>query len=651
MDNIDKLLNATKVLRESIPILVDVFTMYYGEDNKEYIEKKFNDLMILGFQKNEVMLNNIDRIFSKIKSEEASKLIKESFEEYDLPFNDRFINYLNLYNYKESLIDYPLVGIKNYIEGVKLDEKYNEIVKYVPDYDYRLFNEGKITDKEIKLIPEKLWNETNELLNSYNKYKNDDLFIDEVVDDLSFIIDDVNVDNIDDMIHEGKLDKIYELSKTIISKREKEYEQFCSSQDKMNNIISYFEKEEDVRKRIHDKHYLEFVSEFKDLLSKRDQNSLERISVDNPDFDSIYGLDNVLPNSLDSSVFIEYFKKEYDDKLGDPNTPQFLKDTIEIARKNYFNYKGIDLGINYSDYINDPLVKEKWPSEELIDKIKKSYLEHREKYQEEIFNYYLGYAAYKKSMEEAEEIGLLNKEALFSPAFCLQDSFLACVYPNVVKDGDDYKLFSQVSVGLSSLDYLDESIVHELNHVYEMILKDCDGKKYTCVCGWDEFETEISQDIIKDFDNESEGKYTAFNEIINELIAQQITKMMHQNGVYIFSEPENAKEEWASGYQYTAFLVNDFFKDYYDTIIASRRDNNIELIWDKVGKENFDELNDLFHEYHELFPGACPAYLEMDLRDKKDTILTRNYNMLKGKRDKILDNMKEYSVTHSAKLD
>ena len=77
----------------------------------------------------------------------------------------------------------------------------------------------------------------------------------------------------------------------------------------------------------------------------------------------------------------------------------------------------------------------------------------------------------------------------------------------------------------------------------------------------------------------------------------------------------------------------------------------MNLIIDKVGEENFEGLNNLFKEYDELFPGAYTFYLQTDLKDGKDTVLTRNYNMLKGKRNKILDNMREYSMTHSAKLD
>ena len=649
MDNIDKIINSTKVLRESLTKLIEVFTMYYGEDNREYIEKKFNDVMMLSFHKNEEMLEYFETQYSNMKEEKAKQIIEETLYQYDYPSISELVGWNQLYSFTMNFSNISFVELKTHIEEVKLAKKYTEISKYVPNLDYTSFFERKFSEE---LVPEELYKETKELLDSYNKFpkrKNDRNLC---VWCASRFMDEVDNDNIDDMIREGKLDKVYQVCKTIIKKKEEEYDPFCDSLSSFQNVISYFEKEELVRKKIQYKHHIDFLKEFKYLLSKRDQEYLElsdRMEIDTED---MFDLNNVLPKDFSSSLQIEYFRKEYDDKLNDPDTPSFLKDTIKDARLDYFRYGDAFWADSYEELVEDSYAQERWPSEELIDKIKDSYLEHKKKYEEEVFDYYLGYSCYKDALVEAEKIGLLNKEGLYTPAFWMQNIFKGCVLPNVVKDGDGYKLFSQLSIGVSDFDFLDETIIHEFNHIYETDLISCDGKSYTYSCGWDGGNDLISHDIIKGFDENSEGgKYTYFNEIVNEFIAQQITALMHEKGVYIFSDPKTAKEKGGSGYECTAFIAKDFFDEYYDTIIASRRDNNMQLIVDKVGEENFEELNSLFKEYHELFPGVYSFYLHTDLEDGKDTALTRKYNLLVEKRDKILDNMREYSKDHSTKID
>ena len=651
MDEIDKLLNATKVLRQSIPKLIEVFTMYYGEENREYVEKKFQDMMVLCYHNNAEMHEIIDYLYGNIVGQKIAELVKESFAQYGLTPDESFIGSMSQYTYRTNFNDYMLVKAKQYIEFVKLSDKYKEILKYVPNLDYESFFAGKIDAKEIELIPEELYKDAKELLDSYNNPPNPVRHSkQEISYVLGLLLDDFDDIKMDDMIREGKLDTIHEMCKSVVKKKE-EYDAYCENYSNITNIISYLEKEEQVRKKIHDKYFLDFVTEFKDVLSMGDQKTLSSLDKDDLDFYYVFGIGNVLPESLNGSLNIEYFRKEYEDKLADPKTPQFIKDVIIDSRIKFFNDIDIDLGTEYEDYVNDPFVKEKWPSEELIDRIKESFLKHKEQYEEEIFKYYLNYEDYKKLLEEANTIGLLNKGALYSPAFFLQNSFKACVMPNVVRDGDGYRLFSQVSIDLSSLDFLDETIIHELNHVFESSLISCDGESYTSGCGWEIIEETISQDIITSFADPAYGKYTAFNEIINELISQQITHLMHEKGIYLFSNPSTAKIEGGSGYECTAFLAKDFLEEYFDTIIASRRDNNMQLIFDKVGKENFEELNDLFHEYHDTFPGVQSGYLVMDLKANKETELTKRYHSIEEKRDRILENMREYVKNHSTKLD
>ena len=96
-------------------------------------------------------------------------------------------------------------------------------------------------------------------------------------------------------------------------------------------------------------------------------------------------------------------------------------------------------------------------------------------------------------------------------------------------------------------------------------------------------------------------------------------------------------------------MIKEFLETYFDEIIQSRK-GNIEIIWNKVGKENFDQLNELFHVFKESFP--LPKYnkLKDDLRNNNNSELVKKYSEIINKRDEILKSMKEYSPNESISM-
>ena len=137
--------------------------------------------------------------------------------------------------------------------------------------------------------------------------------------------------------------------------------------------------------------------------------------------------------------------------------------------------------------------------------------------------------------------------------------------------------------------------------------------------------------------------YELFNEIINELIAQEITIQMHGDGIYLLNTKDDAKIKGGTSYESSISLVKEFFNTYKKEIIESRRNNNIQIIFDKVGKENFDRLNELFHKFYESFSGWEFYNLSTDINNKKNTERVRIYVDIINTRDEILKDMKIYS--------
>ena len=137
-------------------------------------------------------------------------------------------------------------------------------------------------------------------------------------------------------------------------------------------------------------------------------------------------------------------------------------------------------------------------------------------------------------------------------------------------------------------------------------LKCVGDNNYTVVSGWDESVEYFGQssDEIDTLEVErNKRSYELFNEVINEMITQEICQKMRQNNIFVFDERESYRDVNVTWYDSMFFIANEFFSEFKDKIIESRHNGNIQIIWDEVGKENFDQLNELFNIYYENFNG------------------------------------------------
>lgn len=133
--------------------------------------------------------------------------------------------------------------------------------------------------------------------------------------------------------------------------------------------------------------------------------------------------------------------------------------------------------------------------------------------------------------------------------------------------------------------------------------------------------------------------YQKINRYLKELTKEEYIKVIETQQV-----PEKARFRQGTSYEHTLFLVKDFFYEFKDKIIESRKNGNIQVIWNEVGKNNFDELNSLFEIYNENFSGFKIYNLLSDLREKKDTELTKVYYDLVDKKNNIMENMRRHQA-------
>lgn len=259
------------------------------------------------------------------------------------------------------------------------------------------------------------------------------------------------------------------------------------------------------------------------------------------------------------------------------------------------------------------------------------------------YDFYYRHPIYKENRNEIDSKGLVISQNGYYRSVVDRST---SVIPNLIETESGFEFFPILSMDEGYQDcYLDVSLIHELNHIKEFYLLNTFDDHFAGITGWDYLVQPYSLDDVKNVDTFESGDYTEFSEIINELIAQDITTLMHKRGVYVFNTERNARISGSSLYENVRFLVQDFYDTYKEDIIASRSGGHISVIFDKVGKENFDALSFLVDQYQERFDTrgreVNNAYkLGADNED------TRFIKELVEKRDHILEAMATYSKSN-----
>lgn len=182
----------------------------------------------------------------------------------------------------------------------------------------------------------------------------------------------------------------------------------------------------------------------------------------------------------------------------------------------------------------------------------------------------------------------------------------------------------------SNAAYTDWRIIHELNHLVESKIIYIDDNVTEIDSGWTGYYTDNKTDKSK-FPVNCGKK--PFNEIINDLLAEQITRQYHAKGKSIITNP--TEEKYNGGYKRDLeFIVRPFFDYYHDIIIKSRLDS-ITDITDVVGEENFDELGDLVQEHDKKIKVIRSNIFISDKREIIKDSIKKACDETKEERDKI----------------
>ena len=381
-------------------------------------------------------------------------------------------------------------------------------------------------------------------------------------------------------------------------------------------ILPYCEKEEAIR--------------INEALSKN--YSSEYIFIGEADKDGIYLASYGMPKIL-------AFSKNAQKKLEDH---AYEASQIKSTRIKYFKAKGLDLGDNYEAYENSEEAKKLLPDQERVESIYKIKDECDKEMDMEFFLNTGNYQTCKQN--------ILAQNLKLQESFCKEfvENGVTCIVPNVKQDENgDYQLFNIVHLPLAKIlpEYKDEQIVHEILHCVESSMKPISEDKVYIKFGFDECTETICNDrdriIIDDKHEEADvtrRKYELFSENLHQELAIEVTKRLHEKGIYLYGDPKIAREGGGSSYEHYNMVTLKFQSEYRDEIIDGMMEENREVITDIVDKENFEKLNETVNKYAEL-----PYYKMMDdFISKRDTELTRKSRELQNRGRQIVADMKEY---------
>ena len=579
--NIDQYINNMK------PVLIEAFVQFYGEEKRQEITDRFNATIFLGYS----MDKDLRSLVSEARKECKGHAMDYFFSHVEAPYETK--------EEKEEAAK-KFFCYSEELKYTELSFYYNGIDQEVNSYDHKRAIEvmGKLTNNPDLVEFDEKGEYTQEFLDA-RKY----------------------------------LDSIKEYYNKAIEMYNTEIE------TRFKDLIQVEKEAVELRESIKNELDSRYRSEIMQLLTEEDRKKVEQSTYVN--WNSIPSAALYISYSAMNFYYdspIDRFTEQSDKDLEDPQVGDYTKSQIKESRVEYFKKMGIDLGDKpYEEYMSDPRVKEIYPDRELVERIHK--LKESLKLELEV--------------RMAKELPLSKPllERVTSQTIFGEEEFAdvlingtTCITTNYSREGDTFierpTLFFPST---SDTNAFDCRLIHECNHAYEMQFVSFDGDNLKTIVGWDECNYRLSVETEANMEERNKRHYEMLNEIINELIAQDICTIMHNNGTYIMGDEKTADNTSHSGYQMTAFLVREFYNTFKDAIIASRKGNNIQVLFDTVGEDNFMELNQLLYDFSDYFKGFKIYRAYQDLDKKKDSEEARYYLECRDKSIEIMNKMKEYN--------
>ncbi len=584
---------------------------------------------------------NLQKHFVNFYGEKHRETIRQRLS------NLQFVFYDSIDNVKMTM--HNLYQNKRYELTIKFLEKNGISVPF--EVQQELFKSGK--ESAIDAIPgakellklyfsDKAYTDSSK--SSYGVFR--DLFMNPDIVETQFIIGekveflrrlgaDVTRENISEFLksEQGK-QFLTTISKQqeIIGQLDAEFDSFSNQLKIVNDAVA---KGTEIEKNITNSNMFQFLNKIKEFLCSEDRAEIDRLYQEKNlnDFSFIRNLKGygAVFKYLKFSSPIEAFSSNSNNVLLSPEASEYSKKIIIDERIEYFKNIGLKVdGMSYEEIIST-IPQNLIPNAELADKIAGIRKEFNLNAED---NFLSETSTYKYNVDFVDSLKLFDKPEFGVDIFKGGTQFFSAG----VKLNDNIPEMVPLiffSPTKSSFQYSDVMFIHEVLHAVNSYLLGFNNLKSQLKTG---FEV-----IDENLDRAERRKYEQFNEITNQLMAMEITEMMHNDGFYIFNSPNEAKIKNGVSYEKNRFYAIDFYNKYKKDIIDGSIGSDLTPLFDIVGKENFDDLNQIIKEYNEI------PYMSLvsDFSQKLDTPLTRKRLELIERLNVTLNNMDLYSKQFS----
>lgn len=418
------------------------------------------------------------------------------------------------------------------------------------------------------------------------------------------------------------------------------------SKEELQPYKEYLTTLEEHKNSIRLSYQKELLEAYKDLFTEEEYLEIQRRNYALNGYEQ-QDINKKIENNIiaqKGSALIEAFDIVNNSKMKKyPFSP--LAGSIKKDRIRYFKNLGIDLGDNYNKYLKNSRCQKMIPSIITIEKIKKFREQTTKKFELEYYSSYPYHEEYLKNINKEEQSLLFKCYSIEELLSCNSSN---CVSPGLKIENEKYVEYPIVIISTEFMNsHLDTIMIHELNHLYELKIKniDLENKRCTYSSGFETPTSNVKESNKENGITEEKKSTKVFSEIINELIAQEISSILSGKlDCYVFDIKGHKEIKNGTKYERTRFLAEEFYENYKKEIIEARKNGDMEILYRAVGKENFDALNRLFVIFNEKIDPKMDQ-MSMSLTneeiDKKVKSLPI-YKVLMLKKEIILAKMAEH---------
>lgn len=406
------------------------------------------------------------------------------------------------------------------------------------------------------------------------------------------------------------LKKIEDLkSKMIIL--DKQFQEFDSQFADLKQLI---DKGNEIEIKLQEKYMLEYLESLEHYTSEEDKKRIEEYKISNEknwySFKKQLNILKIVGSSFYEDGLLSAFSEQARLELENSNVKKERKEAIYENRIKYYRIIGLYKNqMPKEQFLLTKGALDYFPSKEFMEDVlsKKEYFaKEAERKIIEITS------SYKENIEKIKSLNLAT-----DVSFEVEDmkNRLICINPSIrIINGHSTPIaLLFFSKGSCIPEYMDTMFIHEINHAIELSLLEYKEGKAIYKCGFEILD-----------DQKKSRNYKMFSEIINQIIAMLITSAMHQEGVYLFDNPNTSKIQGGTSYEQQIMFVKMFWDTFQKKIMFARVEDCLDELVITIGKENFDKLNDIINEYSSL-----PYYQMMDdVINNRTTELTKRRESL-----------------------